>query len=264
LRVRMGLILQHRDLGGEGPPLVILHGMLGSSRNWQTVGRELASTNHVWALDARNHGQSPHAEPMDYPAMAADVIQWLDAQGLAKVTLMGHSMGGKTAMLLACRHPDRVDRLIVVDIAPKDYHWVGRRAEYDAMNALDLSAIKTRADAEKQLETTIDDWAMRKFITTNLERTAEGAWRWVINLPVLTSALGVLERTPLTTTDHYSGPTQFILGGKSPYVTSADHGVIQTHFPAARIDLLPEAGHNPHMDAREPFIKLVSSFLADS
>jgi esterase len=260
-RGRMGLLLQHRDLGGDGPPLVILHGMLGSSRNWQTVGRELAASAQVWALDARNHGQSPHADTMDYPAMVDDVIAWLDAQELPKVTLLGHSMGGKTAMLMACRHPERVERLIVVDIAPKDYHWVGRREEYAAMNALDLAAVKTRADAEAQLETTIEDWAMRKFITTNLERTNDGMWRWTINLPVLTAALCILERTPLTAMDQFAGPAQFIVGGRSPYVTADDHAAIHRHFSRARIDLLPQSGHNPHMDAREDFVQLIKAAL---
>lgn len=256
----MGLIPYHRDFGGEGhPPWVILHGMIGSSRNWQTAGRDLASRAHVWALDARNHGQSPHGAAMDYEVMAGDVLRWLDQQGLVKVTLLGHSMGGKTAMLLACRHPERVERLIVVDIAPKNYHWVGRRAEYEAMNALDLVTLKSRADAEKQLEATIKDWAMRKFITTNLECNPDGTWRWLINLPVLTAALETLERTPLTATDQFAGPTQFILGGHSPYVTPADHAAIRHHFPAAQIDTLPDVGHNPHVEAREKFIGLIRS-----
>ncbi len=260
---RMGLTLFHRDMGGAGlTPVVIMHGMLGSSRNWQTVGRELATDAHTLALDARNHGQSPHDDVMDYPAMVDDVITWLDAQSLSKVTLMGHSMGGKTAMLLACRHPERVERLIVVDIAPKDYHWVGRRAEYEAMNALDMAHLKTRGEAEQQLEVTISDWAMRKFITTNLERNENGSWRWLINLPALTTAVPILERNILTPADQFTGPTQFILGLKSPYVAEADHDLIRTHFPTVRIDTIPESGHNPHIETRDKFVALVRSSLA--
>jgi pimeloyl-ACP methyl ester carboxylesterase len=126
---------------------------------------------HVLALDLRNHGGSPHDDEMTYAAMAGDVIAWLDVQGLARVTLLGHSMGGKVAMLLACRHPDRVARLIVVDIAPKDYFWVAHRAEFAAMNELDLTSLQSRAEAELRFEARVDDWAMRKFIATNLERT---------------------------------------------------------------------------------------------
>ncbi len=258
----MGLALFHRDLGGTGfPPLVILYGMLGSSRNWQTVGRELASDYHVWALDARNHGQSPHDDTMDYADMVDDTMAWLDAQSLEKVTLMGHSMGGKTAMALACRYPERVERLIVVDIAPKAYRWVGRRVEYDAMNALDVARLKTRGEAEQLLEADIRDWGMRKFITTNLDRNPNGSWRWLINLPALTASLSILEQANLAEADCFAGPTQFILGGKSPYVAEEDHVTIKTHFPLARIDTIPESGHNPHIEDRDKFVDLVRSSM---
>jgi pimeloyl-ACP methyl ester carboxylesterase len=158
------MLLYHRDLGGTGrPPLVILHGMLGSSRNWQTTGRDLAEKYHVLALDLRNHGDSPHASEMSYAAMVEDVIGWLDAQQLTRVTLLGHSMGGKVAMLLACRHPERVAGLIVVDIAPKDYRWPAHREEFAAMNELDLASLESRAAGEQAFESRISDWAMRKF-----------------------------------------------------------------------------------------------------
>lgn len=113
--------------GAGDPPFVLLHGLLGSSRNWQTAGRELAADRRVYALDLRNHGLSPHAAEMTYEAMTADVRAWLDAQGVGTADLVGHSMGGKVAMLLACRHPERVRRLVVVDIAPKAYRWPERR-----------------------------------------------------------------------------------------------------------------------------------------
>jgi esterase len=251
----MTVSLFQRDLGGPGrPPLVILHGMLGSSRNWQTAGRELAAHYHVRALDARNHGGSPQADTMDYPAMVADVVGWLDAHSLPKVTLLGHSMGGKTAMLLACRHPERVERLIVVDIAPKSYRWAGHREEFAAMNELDLATLGSRAEAEARFESRVPDWAMRKFLATNLERTPAGGWRWLVNLPVLTAALPVLEADPLDPADRFAGPAEFVVGGRSPYVRPEDHAAILAHFPAARITVLPDCGHNPHMEAREAFV----------
>lgn len=256
----MAVTLFHRDLGGAGkPPLVILHGLLGSTRNWQTAGRDLAAHFHVHALDARNHGGSPHDPAMDYDAMVADVLAWLDAQGLARVTLMGHSMGGKTAMLLACRQPERVERLIVVDIGPLDYAWAAHRAEFAAMNELDLSGLGSRAEAETRFESRVKDWAMRKFLATNLERAEAGGWRWIVNLPVLTAALPVLERNPLAPGDVFTGPAQFILGGKSRYVSPEQHGAIRTHFPAARIETLAAAGHNPHLEAREAFVAAVTT-----
>ena len=255
--------LFHRDLGGAvNPPLVILHGMLGSSRNWQTTGHDLATRFHVLALDLRNHGSSPHGPEMSYAAMADDVGAWLDAQGLGRVSLLGHSMGGKVAMLLACRHPERVERLIVVDIAPKDYHSAEHRAEFAAMNGLDLATLPSRTAAEQSFEAQVSDWAMRKFLATNLERTPEGLWRWQINLPVLTAVLPALEADALTPTDQFSGETWFILGGKSRYVKEADHSAILRHFPQARIETIPASGHNPHMETREAFVAMILSALA--
>ncbi|MEO6568848.1 MAG: alpha/beta fold hydrolase [Opitutaceae bacterium] len=255
--------LFHRDLGGTGhPPLVILHGMLGSSRNWQTVGRDLASQFHVFALDLRNHGGSPHTPEMAYGAMVADVIAWLAAMNLTRVTLLGHSMGGKVAMLLACRHPERVERLVVVDIAPKDYFWVAHRAEFAAMNELSLEHLQSRAEAELRFEARVSDWAMRKFLATNLERTPEGGWRWIVNLPVLTSALSVLERNPLLPDDRFAGPALFVSGRKSNYVAPADQTEIARHFPASKFVVLVDSGHNPHMDARENFVAAVQGFTA--
>jgi esterase len=251
--------LFHRDLGGAGlPPLVILHGILGSSRNWQTAGKDLAARYHVFALDLRNHGGSAHSEEMTYDAMVGDVTAWLDAHGLGRVTLLGHSLGGKVAMLLACRQPERVERLVVVDIAPKDYSWGGKqRSEFAAMNGLDLAGLSSRAEAEKRLEAGVPDWAMRKFLTTNLERDGEGRWRWTVNLAALTEALPALEKNPLQAEDRFAGPVLFITGGKSAYVPPGDHAAILRHFPAARIETLADCGHNPHMEARAALVALV-------
>ncbi len=247
--------LFHRDLGGDGkPPLVILHGMLGSARNWQTAGADLAARYHVSALDLRNHGKSPHAEAMTYPDLMNDVLEWLDEHRLERVTLLGHSMGGKTAMLLACRHPQRVERLIVVDIAPKRYHWVGHRASFAAMNELNLDDLRSRAEAELRFEARVPNWATRKFLVTNLERTDDGHWRWQINLPAMTAAVPVLEANSLEPHDRFEGPTRLIAGANSDYIEPADHGVIRTHFPQAEIVTLAHSGHNPHMEVRTAFV----------
>jgi esterase len=248
-----------RDLGGEGlPPLVLLHGILGSSRNWQSAGRDLAVRYHVWALDLRNHGGSPHADEMDYGAMVEDVLGWLQARGLRRVTLVGHSMGGKVAMRLACRHPERVERLVVVDIAPRDYSFGGKqRRELVAMNGLDLAGLASRAEAEARLEATIPDWALRKFLTTNLERTGDDGWRWIVNLAALTEAQPVLQGNSLEPADRFAGAALFIVGGKSDYVQPGDHAAILRHFPAAKIETIPESGHDPHMQARAEFVRLV-------
>lgn len=269
--------LNARELGGAGQaPLVLLHGLLGSGRNWQTAGAGLAEAaggRHVWALDLRNHGKSPWHGTMTYEAMMADVLAWLDARGFGAVDLMGHSMGGKVAMLLACRHPERVRRLIVVDIAPKAYHSHGHRAEFAAMNELRLEELRSRGEAELKMEGRVPDWGMRKFLTTNLERAEDGAWRWAVNLPALTAALPVVESNPLRAAengaqggdgDRFAGPTLFIRGGKSRYVNDEDATRLAEFFPAARVETIAGAGHNPHMETRAEFCAAVGTFLGET
>jgi esterase len=251
-------MLFHRDLGGVGQPaLVILPGFLGSSRNWQTAGAGLASRFHVRALDLRNHGRSPASPEMTFDAMIEDVLEWMDAQNLATATLLGHSMGGKVAMRLACRQPGRVARLIAIDIAPKEYPGLAQRAEVTAMNELRLDELHSRAEAELRLEGRVDNWAMRKFLASNLERAADGHWRWTVNLPVLTAALPDLVKSPLEPGDRFDGPASFILGGKSRFVEAADHAMIRRHFPAVTIKTIPGSGHNPHIEARAAFLQAI-------
>ncbi len=231
--------------------------MLGSSRNWQTAGADLAVHHHVLALDLRNHGRSPHAATMSYLEMLEDVLGWLDARGMERATVVGHSMGGKIAMLLACRHPARVERLVVVDIAPRSYFWPGHRASFAAMNELNLADLRSRSEAELRFEARVPSWPLRKFLATNLERSPEGVWRWQINLPALTAALPDLERTPLQAGDRFDGPVRFLAGARSNYIEPADHAAIRTHFPAATIEVVPDSGHNPHLEARAAFVAAV-------
>lgn len=256
----MSVNLHHLDLGGAGkPPMIVLHGLLGSSRNWLSTGRDLARHYHVFALDARNHGKSPHVPEMNYEVMADDILRWMDAHGLARAAVTGHSMGGKTAMLLACRQPERVERLVVVDIAPKDYFWVAHRGEFLAMTELDLASLTSRSEAELRFEARVPNLGMRKFLSTNLTQDDDGTWRWMINLPALTEALPVMEKNGLAPEDRYTGPTLFVLGGRSRYAESGDHELMRRHFPAAQIEVIAESGHNPHMDAREEFVRLVTN-----
>jgi len=238
--------------------MLVLHGLLGSSRNWLSTGRDLARHYHVVALDARNHGKSPHASEMDYEVLARDVATWMQAHHLPRAVIVGHSMGGKTAMLLACRQPELVERLVVVDIAPKDYSWAAHRGEFAAMHELDLPSLRSRNEAELRFEARVPNLAIRKFLTTNLVQGEQGRWRWQINLPVLTAALPVLERNCLAANDRFAGPTLFVLGGRSRYAEPGDHALMKTHFPAARIEVIAESGHNPHMDQREAFVKLLT------
>jgi esterase len=256
-------LLAHRDFGGAGkPPLVILHGLLGSARNWQSAGRELAVDFNVCALDLRNHGESFHAAEMSYATLADDVRGWLDVHGLERVRLMGHSMGGKVAMLLACRHPARVEKLVAVDIAPKAYPQ-SHGPEFEAMHALDPGKLRSRADAEKIIEPFVADWGMRQFLLSNLERPeGQYVFKWVINLPALTAALPHLEAEFLSANDRYDGETLFVLGEKSRYfVPEEDEARVAPHFPKVRYATIAASGHNPHFEQRERFVKVVREFL---
>ena len=256
------LQLFHRDFGGAGkPPLVIIHGLLGSSRNWQTVGAELSALRHVFALDLRNHGMSPHAEDHDFATLEADVLRWMDAQGLARVALMGHSMGGKLAMALACHRPERVERLVSVDIAPRDYDASKFRGILDAMLAIAPEQLASRAEAEAQLEAVVKDWAMIKFLTTNLERGADGRFQWRVNVAALHAELDEIAKTSLSPGDSYDGPTLFVIGGYSRHVREEDRPEIAARFPQSRIETVPESGHNPHIEARAAFMEAVREFL---
>jgi esterase len=238
--------------------LIVLHGMLGSSRNWQSAGADLAGRYHVHALDLRNHGRSPHDPVMTHDAMMGDVLAFMDSKGLARAAVMGHSMGGKVAMLLACRHPARVERLIVVDIAPKEYQSAAHRAEFTAMNELDLRVLQSRAEAEMKFEARVPDWGMRKFLTTNLERDENGGeWRWAINLPVITASLAVLEKNPLAMDERFAGPVLVVTGEKSNYVQPGDWPAVKKYFPQFIHTVIAASGHNPHMEAREAFVRAV-------
>ena len=247
---------------GAGPPLLILHGLFGSAANWGRIARDLATDHRVLTVDLRNHGRSAHATGMTYPEMAADVVALIDRLDAGPVTLLGHSMGGKAAMRVALEYPERVVRLVVVDIAPRDY--LGNQDEvFAALASLDITGTSRRADIDARLAPTLPDPALRAFLLTNLVQE-QGALRWRINLPAIAAGIGDIEAFPVPGTASYGGPVQFVAGRDSDYLRPDDPDRIHALFPHAVIDWVDGAGHWVHAARPEAFLATVRRFLAGS
>jgi esterase len=253
--------LHSKQYSDSGPPLVILHGLYGNQGNWSTHARHLAQHNAVYALDARNHGQSPWADSMQLDEMAGDVAETMDSLGLASAHLLGHSMGGKTAMLLALRQPQRVRSLVVVDIAPVAYAR-GSDPVLVALAALDLASLSSRADADAKLAERIASKPVRDFLLANLQRSAEGAFQWRINLPVIQQYFDEVTGWP---EDHkvYEGRTLFIRGEQSDYILPQYHDAMRRLFPRGTLKTVANAGHWVHSEKPEAVQRLVGNFLAE-
>lgn len=244
---------------GQGFPIVILHGLFGTLDNWQTIARRLSEQNMIFLIDQRNHGRSPHTVDIDYPRMAEDLRQFLESQWIFKAHIIGHSMGGKTAMRFALDHADMVEKLMVVDIAPKAYTG-GHESIFDALMNLDLGTVETRQDAYDYLKTRIPEEGTVQFLMKNLSRTKEGSFEWKMNLPAIYNhyediLAGVESNTP------FEGATLFIRGQKSNYIQDSDWPLIQTLFPAARLATVPNAGHWVHADAPDALVQLLLNEL---
>lgn len=253
--------LNHKTFG-QGPPLIILHGLFGTLDNWQTLAKRWAEHYTVVLIDQRNHGRSPHLDAHSYPLMAEDLKAFMEANWMYEAYLMGHSMGGKTAMQFATHFPDMVNKLIVVDIAPKTYPG-GHEIIVEALNELDLNAIDDRKEADAMLAERIADFGVRQFLLKNLTRDKEeGGYRWKMNLPVLTRDYeAILEN--ITAQETYDGPTLFIRGAASNYIDDGDLPLLQKHFPAAELATVADAGHWVHAQKPEELFQLVTAFLEE-
>jgi len=243
------------------PVVVILHGLLGSSRNWTTIGKALQEVFDVHALDLRNHGSSPHAESMRWAEMVADLKAYLDAHQLDSIRLMGHSLGGKVAMRFACEYPDLVRRLVIVDIAAKPYPPY-HDAEFRAMKAIAVNELGSRKEAEQALEPMVEDWAMRQFLLTNLVRDEKTRqFKWQINLEALHASLPHIRQNSLLETDRYEGPTLLVRGGKSDFIDDRDAGEMSHWFSHLREVSVSNAGHNVHVEDRKGFLEVLTDWL---
>jgi pimeloyl-ACP methyl ester carboxylesterase len=243
----------------KAPALVILHGLLGASRNWQTIGKALKDRFDVHILDMRNHGNSPHTDTMRWSELTGDVSAYLRAHKLMDVTLMGHSLGGKIAMRFACDHPAVVKKLVIVDIAAKMYPPY-HDDEFRAMKRVPSGAFENRRDAEALLKPLIPDWGLRQFIMTNLVR-GEFGLKWQCNLDVLHASLQTLRQSSIGGTDQFKGPTLLITGAKSDFVKDGDVKEMRQWLPHIKQVTLPKAGHNVHVDDRRGFLDALTKWL---
>ncbi len=246
---------------GSGSPLLILHGLFGSGRNWQSHARRLAECFDVLTIDLRNHGQSFHADEMSYPLMAADVEQLIRDLDLGACRLLGHSMGGKVAMALALQYPELVESLVVADIAPVVYAH-DHEEIVDAAIAVDVAAIGSRADADDQLKTAIADPGLRGFLLQNLVRDGD-AWRWRVNWRAIGNSMaaltGFVELAPDWRID---APTLCIRGAASNYVGEAEIELMRAHFRRIEFATLAGAGHWLHAEQPAAFLERVLEFLS--
>ncbi len=253
--------LNYTRQGDQGPPLIILHGLFGSARNWQNIAKQLAEHYTVYALDLRNHGASPHDEVMDYPSMAADVIAFIDQHKLQDVILLGHSLGGKVAVQLALSAANRLSKLIVVDIAPVRYTH-----NFDEVLSgfyhVPLDSIQSRKEADKYLAEKISSPSLRQFLLQNLLSNTSGGYQWRVNLASIDANMHtIMGFTDLSANQTFDKPCLYIKGAKSTYLASRYQPLIAEHFPSAELVSIPNVGHWPHIESPAEFMMCLNEFL---
>ncbi len=252
--------LNYKTYGDDGPALIILHGLFGELANWHSLSTQFGERYRVFALDQRNHGRSPHHERFDYDVMEEDLLEFLADQGLDKVSLLGHSMGGKTAMFFAVRHPELMEKLIVVDMSVKAMNS-GFEGIYEALLSLPVAELKGRQEADDVLAERLDSFEVRQFLLKNLERRSEGGFQWKMNLELICRKhkniqVAVPDEHP------FRGPTLFIRGGDSAYIKDVDFPDFLKIFPAAEFATIDGAGHWVHAEKPEELCDLVIKFLS--
>ena len=253
--------LSYTRTRGSGPPLVILHGLFGSARNWQSIAKHLASHYTVYALDLRNHGSSPHAVTMSYQEMAGDVIDFLDDQQLTAPVVLGHSMGGKVAMRLALNCPELVSKLVVVDIAPVTYKHDFNDILQGLFN-IPLDNITSRKEADEYLAKTVKTLSLRQFLLQNLTSTSTNGYEWRVNLNSIKENMGNIMGFHEANSNASSGKkTLFIRGGTSSYLSPSNQVYALKLFPNGKIETVNKAGHWPHVEAPNVFLNLLTPFL---
>ena len=250
----------HSTILGEGKPFLILHGFLGMSDNWKTLGKQFAKDGfQVHLIDQRNHGKSPHSDDFSYQLMADDIKEYCETNDLKDIILLGHSMGGKTAMLTACLNEGLVEKLLVVDIAPK-YYAPHHQQILKGLTALDEAKLTSRGDAEDFLKDYIPETGVRLFLLKNLYWKTKEQLSLKLNLEALKKNINNIGEA-LPAGMNYPGPTLFIKGENSDYISSEDEPRIKEHFPQASIETIKNAGHWVHAENMEAFYEAVIRFI---
>lgn len=250
----------HATVLGEGSPLLILHGFLGMSDNWKTLGREFSEAGYqVHLIDQRNHGRSPHSEEFNYLVLAKDIKEYIDMHSLQNCVLLGHSMGGKTAMTAACLFPHVVEKLIVVDISPK-YYPPHHQQILEGLSALNKAHLSSRGEAEDVLSQYVKEPGVRLFLLKNLYWKSKGKLALRLNLEALVNNIDAVGAA-LPDDQVYSKPTLFVRGENSDYIGEEDRELIRKHFPSSEIVSIPRAGHWVHAENKKAFYKAIMSFL---
>ena len=250
----------HYNTTGKGEPILILHGLFGSLRNWHSIAKILAEEYQVITPDLRNHGQSEHADSMTYTEMAEDVLYLIKELSFENISLIGHSMGGKVAMVNALLHPSLIEKLIVLDIAPVSYvHRYGKL--FQAMQDLPLDQVKNRIEAGTILNNQLNDTFLSQFLLQNLNRDENG-FQWRLNLPAILNNIEFISGFPDIGTDiKYDKPALF-LGGKNSHFIQADyHRTIRGYFPRVEIELIENAGHMLHIEQPEVVVDRIRRFI---
>lgn len=243
---------------GEGEPLVILHGLFGSLDNWMTLAKKLGNHFEVYIVDARNHGQSPHSDEFNYDVMADDLYEFILEHHIIDPIILGHSMGGKTAMQFAMNYPNKLEKLIVADIAPKSYP-VHHTAIIEGMKSLDFNLVNSRKRADEQLSMHIEEVSTRQFLLKNLYWVEKEKLAWRFNLITIDKNIEIIGQG-LENISVFDKPTLFIQGTKSNYITQKDYKPIDNIFPNSEIISL-DSGHWVHAEKPSEFLQILNSFL---
>jgi pimeloyl-ACP methyl ester carboxylesterase len=252
--------LLHSKILGEGDPLIILHGFLGMSDNWKSLGNQYAENGlQVHLVDQRNHGKSFHSQDFNYDFLASDLKNYLDHYELKQAIIIGHSMGGKTAMQFACDFPQMTKKLIVADISPK-YYPPHHQEIIDGLSALNFEEITSRKEADQELSKYINNPGIRQFLLKNLYWVEKGKLGLRFNLDTLSEKMEEIGEN-ISSTAIYSGPTLFLRGDRSEYVIDADLSEIKRHFPLANLDTIDNSGHWLHAENPVHFFEKSMNFI---